>query len=65
MACPRETISRSQRFLKRNCRIGNETKTDYAKMMEIVLDAGFCGYVGIEFDRRGDEAEGIKKNNHY
>tara|TARA_B110000037_G_scaffold147163_1_gene166249 strand:- start:1237 stop:1344 length:108 start_codon:yes stop_codon:yes gene_type:complete len=30
-------------------------------MMKIVLDAGFRGYVGIDFDRRGDEAEGIKK----
>jgi len=29
---------------------GNETKTDYLKMMKIVLDAGFHGYVGIEYE---------------
>ena len=40
---------------------GNETKTDYAKMMKIVLDAGYHGYVGIEYERgRLDEFEGIR-----
>ena len=29
---------------------GNETNTDYFKMMKIVLDAGYRGYVGIEFE---------------
>lgn len=29
---------------------GNETKTDYEKMMRIVLDAGYRGYVGIEYE---------------
>jgi sugar phosphate isomerase/epimerase len=29
---------------------GNETRTDYLKMMKIVLDAGYHGYVGIEFE---------------
>ena len=28
---------------------GNETNTDYFKMMKIVLDAGYRGYVGIEY----------------
>ncbi len=39
---------------------GNETNTDYERMMRIVLDAGYRGYVGIEYE--GDslsEAEGI------
>jgi L-ribulose-5-phosphate 3-epimerase len=39
---------------------GNETATDYRKMLKIVLDAGFHGYVGIEYE--GDqlsEPEGI------
>ncbi len=29
---------------------GNETATDYAKMMKIVLDAGYNSYVGIEYE---------------
>jgi sugar phosphate isomerase/epimerase len=29
---------------------GNEINTDYFKMMKIVLDAGYRGYVGIEFE---------------
>lgn len=28
---------------------GNETQTDYRKMMRIVLDAGYHGYVGVEY----------------
>ena len=28
---------------------GNEVNTDYRKMMQIVLDAGYHGYVGIEY----------------
>ena len=27
---------------------GNELNTDYRRMMKIVLDAGYHGYVGIE-----------------
>jgi L-ribulose-5-phosphate 3-epimerase len=40
---------------------GNDTQTDYMKMMKIVLDAGYHGYVGIEFEGGGDEATGIRK----
>ena len=29
---------------------GNETHTDYRRMMRIVLDAGYRGYVGIEYE---------------
>lgn len=29
---------------------GNETHTDYPRMMRIVLDAGYHGYVGIEYE---------------
>lgn len=40
---------------------GNETHTDYVKMMKIVLDAGYKGYVGIEYEGgKISEAEGIK-----
>ena len=40
---------------------GNETKTDYLKMMKIVLDAGYHGYVGIEYEGSMlDEFAGIK-----
>ncbi len=39
---------------------GNETKTDYKKMMKIVLDAGYSGYVGIEYEgSKLDEYAGI------
>ncbi|UCD76832.1 MAG: sugar phosphate isomerase/epimerase [Phycisphaerales bacterium] len=40
---------------------GNETRTDYLKMMRIVLDAGYRGYVGIEYEGSGvSEPEGIR-----
>ena len=44
---------------------GNETRTDYERMMRIVLTAGYSGYVGIEYE--GDEASeregvGLTKN---
>ena len=39
---------------------GNETKTDYLKMMKIVLDAGYHGYVGVEYEGKNlPEIEGI------
>jgi sugar phosphate isomerase/epimerase len=40
---------------------GNETGTDYKKMMKIVLDAGYKGWVGIEYEGSVmEEAAGIK-----
>ena len=40
---------------------GNEKHTDYAKMMKIVLDAGYNGFVGIEYEGGGlSEMDGIK-----
>ena len=40
---------------------GNETKTDYVKMMKIVLEAGYSGYVGLEDEgSKLGEPEGIK-----
>jgi L-ribulose-5-phosphate 3-epimerase len=40
---------------------GNEVRTDYRKMMKIVLDADYHGYVGIEWEGdKPDEMEGIK-----
>lgn len=40
---------------------GEETKTDYLKMMKIVVKAGYHGYVGIEYEGdRLNEFEGIK-----
>jgi len=39
---------------------GDETKIDYYRMMKIVLDAGYHGYVGIEYEgRRLSEDDGI------
>lgn len=40
---------------------GNEKSTDYAKMLKIVTDAGYHGYVGIEYEGgRLSEPDGIQ-----
>jgi len=40
---------------------GNETGTDYMRMMQIVLDAGYRGHVGVEYEgSRLSEPEGIR-----
>lgn len=39
---------------------GNETKTDYARVLAIVVDAGYRGFVGVEYEGdRLDERAGI------
>jgi sugar phosphate isomerase/epimerase len=39
---------------------GTEKETDFKKMMKIVLDAGYRGYVGIEYEGSElNEMEGI------
>ena len=41
--------------------IGNEIHTDYHKMMKIVIDAGYRGYVGVEYEgSKLSEYDGIK-----
>ena len=41
--------------------LGNETKIDYRKMMDIVRKSGYKSYVGIEYEGEGlTEEEGIK-----
>lgn len=43
---------------------GNETRSDYRRMLQTVKDAGYTGYIGIEYEGQGDgalsEEEGIK-----
>ncbi|MBT8486518.1 MAG: sugar phosphate isomerase/epimerase [Phycisphaerae bacterium] len=40
---------------------GNETRTDYRRMMTIVRDAGYRGYVGVEYEGSGlSETDGIR-----
>jgi sugar phosphate isomerase/epimerase len=40
---------------------GNETRTDYFRMMKIVVDSGYRGYVGIEYEGgRLSEPAGVK-----
>ena len=40
---------------------GEEVQTDYHRMMKIVVDAGYHGYVGIEYEgRKHSEPEGIR-----
>ena len=39
---------------------GNETKIDYVKMLQIVKDAGYTGYIGVEYEgSQLGEKEGI------
>ena len=41
---------------------GNEIHTDYRKMMKIVVQSGYHGYVGIEFEGRSiPEPQGVRK----
>ena len=42
---------------------GNETEIDYPKMLQIVKDAGYTSYIGIEYEGVGNisEEEGIRK----
>jgi len=40
---------------------GNETKTDYVKMLQIVKNAGYKGYIGVEYEGSIlSEEDGIK-----
>ena len=40
---------------------GNETELDYERMMRIVLDAGYRGWVGIEYEGgQLEESTGIR-----
>ena len=40
---------------------GNETKVDYVKMMKIISDSGFKGYIDVEYEgNRLSEDEGVK-----
>ncbi|MCA8941156.1 MAG: sugar phosphate isomerase/epimerase, partial [Planctomycetes bacterium] len=39
---------------------GDETHTDFERMLRIVLDAGYRGYVGIEYEGAGLEDDGIR-----
>jgi sugar phosphate isomerase/epimerase len=40
---------------------GNSSDIDLAKMMKIVVDAGYRGHCGIEYGPEGNELDGIKK----
>ena len=41
--------------------MGNEVKTDYRRMLDIVLGSGYSGYIGIEYEGgKLTEPAGIK-----
>ena len=43
---------------------GDETGSDFYRMMDIVLDAGYNGYVGIEYEGSvHSEMEGVRLTN--
>lgn len=39
---------------------GNEKHSDYRRLLKIVRDAGFKGYIGIEYEGASDSFEGIR-----
>jgi sugar phosphate isomerase/epimerase len=40
---------------------GNESRIDYGRMLKIVLDAGYTGFIGIEYEGdRLSEADGVR-----
>jgi sugar phosphate isomerase/epimerase len=40
---------------------GNETKVDFAKMMQIIADSKYSGYIDVEYEgSKLSEDEGIK-----
>jgi L-ribulose-5-phosphate 3-epimerase len=44
---------------------GRETTLDYARILKIVTDSGYHGFVGIEYEgKRLSEPEGIKATKH-
>ncbi len=38
---------------------GDETKIDYYKMLQVIKDAGYTGYIGVEFEGEANEEAGI------
>lgn len=57
MAYAKAVSAKSHDFDER----GEETQIDYHKMMKIVLDAGYRGFVGIEYEgTKMSEPDGIK-----
>jgi hypothetical protein len=38
---------------------GNETTLDYPRILQIVKDAGYTGYIGVEFEGGLPEEDGI------
>jgi hypothetical protein len=41
---------------------GNEIHTDFGKMMDIIVDSGYKGYLGVEYEGKNlGEVEGILK----
>ena len=38
---------------------GNEANMDYKRLLTIVKEAGYTGYIGIEFEGEADEITGI------
>ena len=40
---------------------GTEVNTDYYRMLKVVIDSGYTGYIGIEYEgRTTPEMEGIQ-----
>lgn len=39
---------------------GEESHTDYKRILKIVVESGFNGFVGVEFEGGGDSLEGIQ-----
>ena len=66
---PRRSIGRSRRCSAKAVSAksydfdqdGNETTIDYARMLQVVKDAGYTGYIGVEYEGNNlSEQEGIE-----
>jgi sugar phosphate isomerase/epimerase len=40
---------------------GTHKRTDFSRMMRIVLSHGYRGYVGVEYEGKTDKTEGVRK----
>jgi len=41
---------------------GNETSIDYEKVIEILRETGYDGFLSIEYEGPGDKKQGVEKS---
>ena len=53
MPSARDVSAKTRKFDAR----GNDTEIDFRRMMKVVVDSGYRGYVGIEYSSRQADTE--------